>query len=452
MIRKIKDYLETNRLLTSDKPVIIGFSGGGDSVSLLFILNRLGYKCIAAHVNFHLRGEESDRDETFCRSFTAAYSIPFEKMEFDTKAYAAENHISIEMAARELRYAWFESIRSKYDAQAIAVAHHSDDSIETLLLNLIRGTGLRGLCGIRPKNGYIVRPMLCVDLNEIKQFLHEQDLAYVTDSSNFSDTYTRNLIRLRVLPLMETINPAIRKALLKTAENLSDAEIVYSDAILKSIGLLTGNTDDNGTRISIQALLEQPAPKTVLYEWLKPYGFSATVCVNLFEALHGESGKIFKATDTPYHVLKDRNALILDTPETAVSETYAIHDNTVDQRSLPIDIITKKIPVDDSFVINKSPATATFDYAKLHFPLILRKWQPGDRFIPFGMKGRQKLSDYFSAHKFSLLMKKQTWILCSGHDIIWIVGHRIDNRFRLEKYSKNAFVIIFNEKTCFCSK
>ena len=451
MIHKVKAYIETNRLLTCDKPVIIGFSGGGDSVSLLFILNRLGYKCIAAHVNFHLRGDESDRDETFCRNFTDSYGIAFEKTDFDTTRYAAANHISIEMAARDLRYAWFESLRIKYDAQAIAVAHHADDSIETLLINLIRGTGIRGLRGIRPKNGYIVRPMLCVDAEEIKLFLHEQALAFITDSSNFSEVYTRNLIRLRLLPLLESINPAIRKALLKTAENLSDAEAVYSDALLKSIDLLTRHQGVDGIQMSIQALLEQPAPKTILYEWLKPYGFTSVVCKNIFRALHGgASGKIFKATS--YQLLKDRDALILYAPENEEDEIYAIYDSETDRRSLPIDLSFKKIPVDETFVINTSPATATFDYGKLHFPLTLRKWQPGDWFIPFGMKGRQKLSDYFSDHKFSLQKKQKTWLLCNNQDIIWIIGHRTDNRFRTDKYTKNAFVINFFEKSCTGSK
>ena len=452
MIRKVQTYIEQNRLLTFAKPVIIGFSGGGDSVSLLFILNSLGYKCIAAHVNFHLRGDESNRDELFCREFAATYRLPLEIKDFDTKSYSVENRISIEMAARELRYAWFEDIRKKYDAQAIAVAHHSDDSIETMLLNLIRGTGLRGLRGIRPKNEYIVRPLLCVDLNEIKSFLLEKNLDYVTDSSNLSDAYTRNLIRLQLLPLMESINPSIRKALLKTTEHLSETETVYTDAILKSIRSLTGDISENSVHISIPALLAQPAPKTILYEWLKPYGFTSVVCENIFQTLHGTSGKVFDATESSYKLLKDRETMILYKPEVATTETYSFSDKPEDLLSLPIDLQTIIRPADSSFTISKSPTTATFDYDKLHFPLTLRKWQPGDWFVPFGMKGRQKLSDYFTDHQFSLLKKDETWVLCSLQDVIWIVGCRIDNRFRVEKNTKIAFVINFNEKSCILSK
>ena len=233
MINKIKEYIETCCLLPSDKPVIVGLSGGGDSVSLLFILNRLGYKCVAAHCNFHLRADESDADEVFCREYAEQLHLAFEKVDFDTLSYAAEQHISVEMAARQLRYEWFEVLRNKYDAQAIAVAHHRDDSNETMLLNLIRGTGIRGLCGIRPKNEWVVRPLLCVGKDELNRFINKHQLPYRTDSTNLSDEFARNYIRLRLIPLMKDLNPSVETALARTAEHLADAENIYHHTIEK---------------------------------------------------------------------------------------------------------------------------------------------------------------------------------------------------------------------------
>ena len=373
MIRKIQTYIEANHLLTSDKPVIIGFSGGGDSVSLLYILNGLGYKCIAAHCNFHLRYEESDRDEEFCRKFAGEHNIIFEKIDFDTKSYAAEKHISIEMAARELRYEWFEVIREKYNAQAIAVAHHRDDSNETMLLNMIRGTGIRGLCGIRPKNGLIIRPLLCVGREDLIRYLEQYTLPYITDSSNMSDEYTRNFIRLRLLPLMEEINPSVGTTLARTVEHLSDVERLYIQTIEQAKDTLIQKVDDNELYISINDIIKQPASKTILYELLKPYGFTRDISEGIFLALTGKSGKIFEAPDSCFKLLKDRNFLIIYKQQEKEQEVYKIEENIADNGELPIDISFRKIEIDNSFVIDKSPFTATFDYDKIKFPLILRK-------------------------------------------------------------------------------
>ncbi|MDR2775799.1 MAG: tRNA lysidine(34) synthetase TilS [Tannerella sp.] len=451
MIRKIQTFIEANRLLAPEKSVIAGFSGGGDSVSLLYILNRLGYHCIAAHCNFHLREAESDRDEAFCRKFTEDYRITFEKNDFDTGEYAKQRHVSSEMAARELRYRWFEALRKKHGAQAITVAHHRDDSIETMLLNMIRGTGIRGLSGIRPKNGFIIRPLLCVSREEIKQFLKEQKLPSVTDSSNMSDKYTRNFIRLRLLPLMEEINPSVRNALSRTAENLADAENIYLQTIEKSSALIIGDADKEYACIPVENLMQQPAPKTILYELLKIYGFSRSVSGEIFRTLTGgdAQGKIFEATnESIYKLLKDRGKLIIFKPDTKIWKEYKLNESLTNWHNLPLALSADKVPVDSSFEIDKSPSTGIFDYDRLHFPLTLRKWKSGDWFVPFGMKGRQKLSDYFSNHKFNLLEKEKTWVLCSGNDIFWIIGHRTDNRFRINDKTKTAFVINFFGKNC----
>ena len=224
MIHTIRLYIEKYRLLSEDRPVLVGLSGGADSVALLGVLVRLGYPCIALHCNFHLRGEESDRDEAFACEFAESLEVPFHKIDFDTISYAGERHLSIEMAARELRYAWFEEMRERLGGQATAVAHHRDDNVETVLMNLIRGTGIRGMSGIRPRNGFIVRPLLCVSREDILAWLADQGYAYMVDSTNLSDAYTRNFIRLNVLPLLEEINPSARNTIARSAEHLSAAE------------------------------------------------------------------------------------------------------------------------------------------------------------------------------------------------------------------------------------
>ena len=449
MIRKVQTYIETNHLLTSGKPVIAGFSGGSDSVSLLFILNRLGYKCIAAHCNFHLRGDESDRDEAFSKKFAGEHGIIFEKIDFDTKSYAEANHISIEMAARDLRYEWFEKLRIKYDAQAITVAHHSDDCNETMLINMIRGTGIRGLCGIQPKNGYIVRPLLCVGKNELNRFIEEQKLPYVTDSSNLTDEYTRNFIRLHLIPLMEEINPSVGMALTRTAEHISDAEKIYSHSIKQITDKLLQEKKCDEFQISIKNLLKQPAPKTILYELLKSFDFTRDISENIFRSLNGESGKKFLSHKSSYILLKDRDFLYIYKQQSEIMCTeYEIDDNKTNHNDLPINMSLQKIEVNSTFSIDKSPITATLDYDKLNFPLTLRKWQPGDWFIPFGMKGRKKLSDYFSDCKLSIKEKEKIWILCSGENIAWIVGKRTDNRFRIDSKTKYALIINFHENNC----
>lgn len=436
MIKTIRTYINKNNLLPDDhKPVVVGLSGGADSVALLVLLVRLGYKCIALHCNFHLRGEESDRDEEFSRNLALQLDVPFYSTGFDTTRFAEENHISIEMAARELRYAWFEEKRKELNAQAIAVAHHRDDSVETLLMNLMRGTGIRGLSGIRPRNGYIVRPLLATDREEIVSWLEKEGYTFITDSTNLSDLYTRNFIRLRILPLMEEISPAVRQTIARSAENLSDVEAIYihytEDAVKRLV------SDDH--RISISGLLALPASETILYEIVKRYGFNRIVSHEIYQSLDKESGKIFYSPQ--YRLIKDREYLLLSSLEdTDACSSFTIEDIN-DLHHLPLGLSSEQFALSEGFIIEKNQNIAYFDRAKIHFPLTLRRWQEGDWFIPFGMTGKKKLSDYFSDHKYSRVQKEKAWLLCSGNDILWLVGERADNRFRMDKTTKEVFVI-----------
>lgn len=439
----VRAYIEKYQLLEESCPVLVGLSGGADSIALLTLLVKLGYSCIVAHCNFHLRGEESMRDERFAEEYAKTLQVPFLKTDFDTEQYAAANHLSIEMAARELRYNWFEEKRSETGAQAIAVAHHRDDSVETVLMNLVRGTGIRGMSGIRPKNGYVVRPLLCVTRKEITAWLDARNISYVTDSTNLSDAYTRNFIRLRVLPLLEEINPSVRTAIARTVDHLSAAEAVYMHVVEQA----KAEVLDEGNRISIPALMHYPSPDAILYELLKVYNFSRTVSEDIYAALEGEPGKQFFS---PTHrLVKDRDYLLLSSIETKPEQTYVLSGNE-EKWVGPVELSFNKVVISENFHIRKDKNIAYFDYDKLAFPLTLRTWKDGDWFIPFGMKGRKKLSDYFSDRKFSRFEKERVWLLCSGNDIIWIVGERPDNRYSIGSATKCALIVnFFSTKTLY---
>ena len=304
MKNKILTYINKESLLNRREKVVVTCSGGADSIFLLHILNKLGYDCIVAHCNFHLRGEESDRDENFVREFCKQENLTLLVQHFDTKQFATENKLSIEMAARELRYNWFEEIRKEYNASAIAVAHHSDDSIETILLNLLRGTGLKGICGIRPKNGYIVRPLLCVNRKEIEDYLHEQGIEYIVDSTNLENEYTRNKIRNIVMPILREINPQIDSVMLSNAENFSSAESIYKEAIEKEKSSAVKTTDDSYI-VDLKVVEKFAQPFTLLYECLKDFSFHPATIKTMLTA---EGNTTFK---TGKHVARKEKGKII---------------------------------------------------------------------------------------------------------------------------------------------
>ena len=436
MLSTVQAYIAQHQLLRPGAPVIVGLSGGADSVALLHILTRLGYPCVAAHCNFHLRNDESDADADFARQTAEALGLPFRRIDFDTADYARQNGVSTEMAARTLRYEWFETLRRELGAEVIAVAHHRDDNVETVLLNLIRGTGLSGLCGMRPRNGHIVRPLLSVDRHQIVRWLADRHLPFRTDSSNASDVYRRNFVRLRLLPLMEQLNPSVRDAILRMAGHLTDVEAIYRNAIDSHRAHLI----DADGRISIDALLRTPALQAVLFELLTPYGFTPSQCADIARALSGESGRSFVAPGGRWHLLKDRLHLILYPADEVSADAFPLTLGS--ELTAPIRLSLEERIVDEAFTISRSPHVATFDADRIALPFTLRRWRAGDSFVPFGMTGRKKLSDYFSDHKFSLLHKAAAWILCDASGrILWIVGHRTDNRFRITSKTRRALIV-----------
>ncbi len=436
MLQAINKYIQTNNLPNAPARLIIAVSGGADSVALLHLLIELGYECIVAHCNFNLRDKESDRDKKFVTELAKELSIPVFTKDFETKSYAIKNKVSIEMAARELRYAWFEEIRTKHNAVAIAVAHHSDDMVETFLMNITRGTGIHGLSGIKAKNGNIIRPLLAQSRSEIESYLADNNIKYVTDSSNKEEVYLRNKFRNSIIPSLEEINPSLKETIIETIQRLKDVEEIYNNKTKEIIqSILTKNTD--GFSIEISKLKQHTSISSILFETLAPLGFSSSTIQSLIKSLDGQPGKQFFSHS--HRIIKDRKHLFVSSIKDDNNVEYSIEENQTTIES-PIKLEIKKLK-DSVFSINKDLNYAYLDTQLIKFPLTLRKWKNGDSFSPLGMKGKKKLSDYFIDQKFSLKQKEETWVLLSGNKIIWIIGERIDNQYRIQANSREILRI-----------
>lgn len=431
---KVKDFIRSNNLLEDGASVVVGVSGGADSTALLLILLRLGYRVHVAHCNFHLRGAESERDQQFVTDLCNRLGIELEIFQYDTQQYASDHGISIEMAARELRYADFGRIMQQKGASAVCIAHHRDDSVETMLLNLIRGTGIKGLTGIKPRNGHIIRPLLCLSRQEIEDWLHGIGQTYVTDSTNLETDYTRNRIRLQLLPMMRSINPDVANAIAHTAEHLQQAYTIYRQAIDQAAAGIIAECPD-GFRIDIQALKQVPQVQAFLFEILSPLGFNSSQIKQIAESADSQPGPRFSSAT--YMVWKERDSFLVSrTPNSAPKQiTIGIVPGTTallpDGRMLLINTA----PAESA--ISRDPQVATFDADMLHDGRIsIRKWRDGDWFIPFGMKGRKLLSDYLTDCKISAIEREHQLVVTHGNDIIWVIGHRSDNRYRVTAATK----------------
>ncbi len=416
MKHSIQQYIDKHQLLTASAPVVVALSGGADSVALLLLLYSLGYRCVAAHCNFHLRADESNRDEQFVVNLCREMAVSLHVEHFDTHAYATQERISIEMAARDLRYAWFEQLRQSVGAQAVATAHHRDDQVETVLLNLTRGTGLRGLCGMHPKNGYIVRPLLQVSRVDIEQYLTLKHQSYVCDSTNAETIYRRNKVRHDLVPMFEALNPSFGANLAEMAHHLAGYCALIDAQVAQAREAMT-HTQGSDLHINLTLLHAHPSPETMLYELLAPYGFQSDVIGQIHTATYGISGKTFYA---PTHIaLKDRQHIIVS-PRTQGTEPSFTFERLDRQR-----VEHEVFPASDAFI-------ALFDADLLPPHLELRPWREGDRFSPIGMNGRmKKVSDFFSDQKFTLHQKQSVRLLADGSTVVWIVGHRIDDRFKI---------------------
>jgi tRNA(Ile)-lysidine synthase len=427
MLNRIQKFIDSHQLLERTDLHLVGLSGGADSVALLLILRELGYLVEAAHCNFRLRGEESDRDETFVKELCSRLGIPLHLIHFDTKSYAELHQVSIEMAARDLRYGYFRELCKDIRAADVCIAHHRDDAVETLLMNLLRGAGIHGLTGIRPKNGIVRRPLLCINRQEILDYLESIGQAYVTDSTNLEADVLRNKVRLRVLPLLEEIAPGAAANIDKTANYLREAEKVYNEEIENEKILLMYNKYHKSISV--------PSLSSLLHEWLSPLGFNSTQTEQIVGCMNQTGREFHSATHT---LVVDREFLELEPIKEPIKPLIIPEPGTYrdeDQTAFKFEITTDTTVSRDAYV-------ATVDADKVQFPLTVRLVEQGDRFVPFGMKGSKLVSDYLTDQKVSILDKRHQEVVTDATGaIVWLIGRRTDNRFCVSKETTNVLRI-----------
>ena len=424
--------------LKNEANILIAVSGGLDSMALLHLFRLSGFSVQAAHCNFNLRGEESDRDEQFVKDTCDAMDIPIHLKHFDTEKYAQLQGVSIQMAARDLRYAWFEEVRVANDLDLIATAHHQDDQIETVLLNLSRGTGLKGMHGILAAQNKLIRPLLFTDRSGLQSWMSANSFTHCEDSSNASVKYSRNKLRHQLIPTLKEINPSLSNTFQENTERFAASEQNLSFLFEKQRQTIVVQ---KGTEqhIVLSELLKYPSPIDVLFYFIADFGFNDWRAIE--NLLSAASGKIISSET--HELLKDRMALILREKQGVkrnsfnISEAQECISNPI---SLSFRIVDRK-----EFELNKSKHVAALDYDKLQFPLELRSWQRGDVFQPLGMSGKKKVSDFFIDEKISLFQKENTWLLCSAGEVVWLVGHRIDERFKLVEPSQKVYLVHLNE-------
>ncbi len=437
----ISNYIKRLGLLDADETHLVAVSGGADSVALTLVLLELGYKIEVAHCNFNLRGAESDRDEEFVRTLCRDNGIPFHLVHFNTIWYAELHKISIELAARNLRYAYFRQLCKDLRCADICVAHHRDDNVETVLMNLVRGTGIHGLAGIQPRNGDVKRPLLCVSRKDIESYLTHKAQKYVTDSTNLVDEATRNKFRLNVLPMLTDINPNVADNINRTAIYLSEAVKVFDCAIKDGICRTVKKSDDGGLIINIDLLMEEPSPEYLLHEILTDYGFSASQIGNILSGISGQAGKVFDTDE--FELLIDRKEILVERKREPMKPMKLYECGNYVLSGIGRLVISKHV-IDDEFNLLRQKNLAYLDAEKIKFPLTLRTVATGDKFIPFGMKGTKLVSDYLTDAKKTLFQKRRQMVVTDASgNIVWLVNERPDNRYRISEHTRIAIRLSF---------
>ena len=439
----IEKYICRHGLMRHDGFYILALSGGADSVALLCALHSLGYRIEAAHCNFRLRGKESDRDENFCIQLCNKLGIKLHRIHFETGTYASLHKVSVEMAARELRYRYFEQLRSDIHADGICVAHHKDDQVETVLLNIVRGTGLTGLQGMKPKNGNVLRPMLAVNRRQVTAYLDEIHQDYVTDGTNLEANVKRNRLRLNIIPELEKLNPSLQDNIIRMTEHLADATQIIDDTVnwnLRDIRLKDGG-------YSLDKLQTLHSPKYVLWKLLSSCSFNRVQIEEIADNQH-DGNKWLSATHVTF--IEQRRLYIVPKsewnavlPEMKIPEkgTYIYRYNAGDE-SRELRLKVSLCAVDAAFTINKSPLCAQFNAANIRFPLVVRPCKHCDRFVPFGMYGSKLVSDFMKDCKLPLMERRRQLVLTDAKgNILWVIGHRADGRHAIQSATKTVLSV-----------
>ncbi len=442
LLQQFQSFVESEKLIDPKDKVLLAVSGGVDSVVMVHLFAQAGLDFAIAHCNFGLRGQDSDEDEAFIKTLAETIDCPFYVTAFETEVIALERKASIQLVARSLRYDWLEKIREENGYHAIATAHHLNDSLETFIYNFTKGAGLRGLRGIPVRNGRIIRPLLFTKRESIEAFAEEQGIPFKTDSSNAQDKYARNKIRHHVVPVLKQINPSLEETSARNLQHLGEAFFLY-EATIQKFKEEWVESRNHQLLISKAGLRQYlPAATTLLYECVREAGFHVEQVMQMLTHLDTQAGALFYTTG--YRVLADRDSYILSPIEKVGdnSQLKSIDANTDVLRLSDLMLIfTPKVGQPTHF--SPSSAVAYLDIARLTYPLTVRHWQNGDVFCPLGMKGKhQKLQDFFTNNGFSRFEKEKTWLLVNGDgEIIWLVGHRLDDRFKIEKDTKTFLEI-----------
>ena len=448
MLDQFQLYINRYNLIAEGEKIILALSGGIDSMVLADLLVKTKVGFVAAHCNFHLRGYESDGDDWFVRKFAEKRGIQCFVKHFETEKYAANHGISIEMAARELRYTWFEQLRQQLGYDKIAVAHHADDQAETFFINLLRGAGLRGLKGMQPQNGVVIRPLLWASREQIRSYAAENHIVWREDHTNAESIFLRNKIRNQLLPVFDELQPDARQGLYKSLEHLASENELYRELLKEKMSKIV-EQDGDVQRLPLSALqVDSVGPSTgsgtfafsfqLLFEWLRQYGFNTDQCHFIQEAM--ESGIGNRYSSSTHQLVIGRDGLQLFEIKENTNEEIQIELGEEEVLS-PVHLRFSRFEKSSDFVIDKSPEVAQLDFDKLCFPLILRHWQHGDRFHPLGLKGSKLLSDFFVDQKFTEWQKQNVWLLVSANDdILWMVGWRIDDRYKVTNSTKTIFL------------
>jgi len=441
LLANFSEHINSHFSFLKDKKLLIAVSGGLDSIVLSHLLHRLKFTVSLAHCNFRLRGKDADQDEVFVKELGNQLSVPVFTTSFETEKVATQEKQSIQVAARELRYKWFHEIIEENKLDFLLTAHHADDNLETFLINTIRGTGLDGLTGIPEKNENIIRPLLPFSREQIEKYAKDHSLKWREDSSNIETKYLRNKIRHAIIPILKELNPGLLSSFAKTQENLMGSRQIIEDVIAKVKNADVIPAQAGIQKINIAKLKEYSNPKAYLYELLKTYNFTEwNDVVNLLDA---QSGK--QVLSETHRLLKDRDFLLLTElhQESTEQNTYVLNesDTVFENSELKLILSNKNISNTGLNTPPKFHDSILIDRDKLKFPLTVRKWEKGDYFYPFGMEGKKKLSKFFKDEKISVLEKEKIWLLCSEDQIVWVIGKRLDDRFKITETTKNILKI-----------